>query len=98
MPTISEQSFVVIVFINNGCKLLTIFHKFFKEPVKVVLVQKVTNQSGLNGGLVIELINNSFCESNKKVWFTDDARNILIKKKLWAVRIHVQNSKGVFSK
>ena len=35
------------------------------EPIKVVQLQKLANQSMLNGSLVIEMINNSFSESEK---------------------------------
>ena len=33
------------------------------EPIKVAHLQKLTNQSMLNRGLVIEIVNNSFSES-----------------------------------
>ena len=35
------------------------------EPVKVAHLQKLANQSILNGALVTEMVNNSFSESNK---------------------------------
>ena len=35
------------------------------EPIKVAHVQKLSNQSMLNGALVIEMVNNSFNESKK---------------------------------
>ena len=35
------------------------------EPVKVAHLQKLANQSILNGVLVIEMVNNSFSESKK---------------------------------
>ena len=35
------------------------------EPIKVAYVQKLSNQSMLNGALVIEMVNNSFNESKK---------------------------------
>ena len=35
------------------------------EPIKVAHLQKLANQSMLNGALVIELVNNSFSESKK---------------------------------
>ena len=35
------------------------------EPIKVVHLQKLANQSMLNGALVIEMVNNSFSESKK---------------------------------
>ena len=34
-----------------------------KEPIKVAHLQKLTNQSMLNGALVIEMVNNFFSES-----------------------------------
>ena len=75
MPNISEQSLEFMVFIINGCKLLT-----FKEPIKVVHLQILVNQLRLSSTLVVEIINNSFCESSKKYWSRDKARNILIEK------------------
>ena len=35
------------------------------EPIKVVHLQKLANQSILNDALVIEMLNNSFSESKK---------------------------------
>ena len=35
------------------------------EPIKVAHLQKWANQSMLNGALVIEMVNNSFSESQK---------------------------------
>ena len=35
------------------------------EPIKVDHLQKLTNQSLLNGALVMEMVNNSFSESKK---------------------------------
>ena len=35
------------------------------EPVKVAHLQKLANQSILNGALVTEMLNNSFSESKK---------------------------------
>ena len=37
------------------------------EPVKVAHLQKLANQSLLNGALVMEIANNSFCESKKNL-------------------------------
>ena len=37
------------------------------EPIKVAQLQKLANQSILNGALVIEIVNNSFSESKIKV-------------------------------
>ena len=36
------------------------------EPVKVDLLQKLANQSMLNGTFLIEMVNNSFSETKKK--------------------------------
>ena len=36
-----------------------------KEPIKVAQLQKLPNESMLNGALVIEIVNNSFSESKK---------------------------------
>ena len=35
------------------------------EPIKVALLQKLTNQSMLYGAFVIEMVNNSFSESKR---------------------------------
>ena len=35
------------------------------KPIKVPHLQKLANQSMLNGALVIEMVNNSFSESKK---------------------------------
>ena len=35
------------------------------EPIKVAHLQKLANQSLLNGVLVMEIVNNSFSESKK---------------------------------
>ena len=35
------------------------------EPIKVAHLQKLANQSVLNGALVIEMVNNYFSESKK---------------------------------
>ena len=37
------------------------------EPIKVAYLQKLANQSLLNGALVMEIVNNSFSESKKNV-------------------------------
>ena len=36
------------------------------EPIKVAHLQKLVNQSMLNGALTIEMVNNSFSESKNK--------------------------------
>ena len=36
-----------------------------KEPIKVAHLQKLANQSMLNGAFVIEMVNNSFKENKK---------------------------------
>lgn len=61
MLKISEASFEDIVFIINGCKLSTMF-----QPIKVAHIQELANQPLFNGALVIEMINSSFCERNRK--------------------------------
>ena len=35
------------------------------EPIKVAHLQRLANQSMLNGALVIKMVNNSFSESKK---------------------------------
>ena len=47
------------------------------EPIKVAHLQKLANQSMLNGAFV----NISFSESQKIFWSFDKARNVLIEKK-----------------
>ena len=47
------------------------------EPIKVAHLQKLANQSILNGALEIEIVNNSFSESKKSL---DNARDVLVKK------------------
>ena len=47
------------------------------EPIKVAHLQKLANQSMLNGALAIEMVNNSFSESKKNF---DKARNVLMEK------------------
>ena len=37
------------------------------ELIKVAHLQKLANQSMLNGALMIEIVNNSFSESNKNL-------------------------------
>ena len=37
------------------------------EPIKVAHLQKLANQSILNGALEIEIVNNSFSESKKSL-------------------------------
>ena len=47
------------------------------EPIKVAHLQKLADQSMLNGTFV----NISFSESQKNFWSFDKARNVLIEKK-----------------
>ena len=53
-----------------------------KEPIKVAHLQKLANQSILNGALVIKMVYNSFNESKKNFGRLIKARNVLIEKKL----------------
>ena len=39
------------------------------KPVKVDLLQKLANQSMLNGTFLIEMVNNSFSETKKKLGY-----------------------------
>ena len=48
------------------------------EPIKVAHLQKLANQSLLNGALVMEMVNNSFRESKKNLF--DKVGNVLIEK------------------
>ena len=36
------------------------------KPIKVAQLQKIANQSMLNGAVVIEMVNNSFSKSKKR--------------------------------
>ena len=38
---------------------------YSNEPIKVARLQKLANQSLLNGALAMEIVNNSFSESKK---------------------------------
>ena len=85
----------------NGCKLLTLLERVFKETIKVVHHQKLVNQRSFNGALVIGKINNSFFESIKKKkknwWYRmikkKGSRNI---KHIWAEERFVQQSKVAY--
>ena len=48
------------------------------EPIKVSHLQKLANQSLLNGALVMEIVNNSFSESKKNLF--DKVENVQIEK------------------
>ena len=48
------------------------------EPIKVALLQKIANQSLINGALVMEIVNNSFSGRKKNLF--DKAENVLIEK------------------
>ena len=48
------------------------------EPIKVAHLQKLANQSLLNGALVMEMVNNSFRESKKNLF--EKVGNVLIEK------------------
>ena len=50
------------------------------KPIKVAHLQKLANQSILNGALVMEIVNNSFSESKKNFSRFDKAEKILIQK------------------
>ena len=50
------------------------------EPIKVVHLQKLANQSLLNGALVMEIVNNSFSESKKNASRLDKAEKVVIEK------------------
>ena len=48
------------------------------EPMKVAPLQKLANQSLLNGALVMEMVNNFFIQSKKNLF--DKVENVLIEK------------------
>ena len=51
------------------------------EPIKVAHLQKLANQSLLNGALVMEIVNNSF---RRKTLSFDKAEKVLMEKiKIW---------------
>ena len=50
------------------------------EPINVTHFQKLANQSILTGILVIEMVNNSFSDSKKRLWSFDKTRNVLIER------------------
>ena len=57
-----------VLIITDYCyKLLTFYMFMFNssEPIRVTHLQKLANQSLLNGALVMEIVNNSFSESKK---------------------------------
>ena len=51
------------------------------QSFKVIHLQKSPNQSILSGALVIEIVSNSFSESNKNFRLFDKAGNVLIENK-----------------
>ena len=55
-------------------------------PIKVADLQKLASQLMLNDALMIEMVNNTFSESKKKLWSFDKARNVIIKTKIEIVR------------
>ena len=56
------------------------FMAISNEPIKVAHLQKLTNQSIVNGALVIETVNNSFYWKQEKLWLFNEVRNVLIEK------------------
>ena len=57
------------------------------EPIKVAQLQKLANQSILNGTHVIEMVNNSFSESKKNFSRLKKRETFQPKKtKIWAVK------------
>ena len=51
------------------------------EPIKVIHLPKLPNQSMLSGALVVEIVSNSVSESKKNFRLFDKAGNVLIEKK-----------------
>ena len=51
------------------------------KPIKVAHLQKLANQSMLNGALVIEMVNNSFSEDKKNFGRLINRGTFLSKKK-----------------
>ena len=47
------------------------------EPIKLAHLQKLANQYMLNGALMVEIVNNSFCESKKNFGVLTKVRNEL---------------------
>lgn len=92
IPIISKQSLQGFAFVINGCKLFIIFQSVFKEPIKLVHLQELTNQWKFNGAFALPKINNSFCESNKKCCRITKEKCSNKIKEIWIVNIPVQNS------
>ena len=63
------------------------------EPVKVIHLQNLPNQSMLSGALVIEIVNNSFSESKKNFRLFDKAGTFKLKKKGYVQRLDYIPSK-----
>lgn len=92
IPIISKQSLQSFAFVINDCRLFIIFQSVFKEPIKLVHLQELTNQWKFNGALALPKINNSFCESNKKSCRITKKKCSNKIKEIWTVNIPVQNS------
>ena len=61
-----------------------------KEPIKVAHVQKLANQSMVNGALVIETVPTLFVKARKSlvVWWSEERFNRKKNEiKIWAVKI-----------
>ena len=56
------------------------FISHLNEPIKAGHLQKLANQSRLNGALVIEMVSNSFSGKKESLWSFDKAGNIQIEK------------------
>ena len=80
------------ILINHCWKLLTfnMFISHLNEPIKAGHLQKLANQSRLNGALVIEMVNNSFSERKK-------AFGLLIKRETFkSKKIKIWTMKNIF--
>ena len=72
-------SLEVLIIIDNINVTFNMFMFNSNKPIRVAHLQKLANQSLLNGALVMEMGNNYFIESKKNLF--DKAENVLIEKK-----------------
>ena len=78
------QSRISVVLIGGN---YVMFMLNSNEPIKVAHLQKLANESMLNGALVIEMINNSLSESKKNFGRLRKCGTFLSRKiEIWAVK------------
>ena len=59
------------------------------EPIKVTYLQKLANQSMVNGAIMIEMVTIPLVKSRKTlvIWWSEERSNQKKKKKTWAVKL-----------